>query len=114
MATTASFAVSSTATEEFEPFVFEGTTLGRVHWLRTSGSGDGMLLAGIWASEPMTFPYGFPGDESFQVLEGSLRIELESGETIELKEGDLASFAKGTPSTWTITSPFRKFFVITG
>ena len=114
MATTASISVSNAATDEFEPFVFEDKELGRVHWLRTTGSGEGMLLAGIWASEPTSFPYDFPGDETFQVLEGSVRIEPESGEAVELNAGDLASFPKGTPSTWHVTAPFKKFFVISG
>ena len=39
----------------------------------------------------MTFDYVFPGDESFIVFSGRVRIELENGaEPIELRHGDAA------------------------
>jgi uncharacterized cupin superfamily protein len=31
-----------------------------------------------------------------------------------MKPGDIVSFAKGQRSTWTILSPLKKFFVISG
>jgi len=61
-----------------------------------------------------SFPYSFPGDETFHVLEGEVTIELEGGESVTLGPGDIASFTKGQSSTWTITKPFKKFFVISG
>jgi len=40
----------------------------------------------------------FPGDASFYVLEGSVAIDLvATGERVELKEGDIASFPKWHP-----------------
>jgi uncharacterized cupin superfamily protein len=48
------------------------------------------------------------------VLEGRVRIRLGGATEVELQPGDLASFAKGTPSTWTIVEPLKKFFVISG
>jgi uncharacterized cupin superfamily protein len=36
----------------------------------------------------------------------------DSGEMIELKQGDVAYFSAGTRSVWTITEPFKKFVVI--
>jgi uncharacterized cupin superfamily protein len=63
----------------------------------------------------MTFEYNFPGDESFLVVTGVVRITLaETGETIEFHEGDVASFPKGTRSTWTIVEPIVKFTVVSG
>jgi hypothetical protein len=40
-------------------------------------------------------------------------IELvETGERVELKAGDIASFPNGTRSVWTFSEPFKKFTVI--
>lgn len=105
---------STVSTTNFVPFESDGKKLGEVHWLRQGGSGEAMLLAGLWKCEPLTFEWNFPGDETFQVLEGELTISFESGEEVKLKAGDLASFPKGAKSTWTISSPFKKFFVISG
>jgi uncharacterized protein len=38
-------------------------------------------------------------------------IDLATGEHIELKAGDIASFPKGTQSVWTFSEPFKKFTV---
>ena len=87
---------------------------------RPSGSGggrtaDGHTPAMLWRCDPMSFDYVFPGDESFLVLAGSVRIVLEDGgETIELRTGDVASFPKGTRSVWTILEPLKKFTVVSG
>ncbi len=32
-------------------------------------------------------------------------------ETLALRAGDIAYFTAGTPSTWTITKPFKKFVI---
>ncbi len=48
-------------------------------------------------------------------ISGAVTIELtESGETVELRQGDLASFPKGTPSVWTVVEPLEKFTVVSG
>ena len=60
----------------------------------------------------MTFEYEFPGDEIFQVLQGSLLVEISGGDSVNLTAGDIISFNKGMKSTWTIQSSFKKFFVI--
>jgi uncharacterized cupin superfamily protein len=63
----------------------------------------------------MSFEYNFPGDESFLVISGVVRIALkDTGQTIELRTGDVASFPKGTRSTWTVVEPIEKFTVVSG
>lgn len=104
---------------DHEPFtgferVLAGEPAARVGWLRTESAGDGMLLAGMFSVEPSTFRYVFGGDETFYVLEGSCTIVPDGGDPVELHSNDVASFRKGTTSTWTVTSPLRKFFVISG
>ena len=36
----------------------------------------------------------------------------DTGETVDLRVGDVAYFSAGTRSIWTITEPFKKFTVI--
>ena len=54
-------------------------------------------------------------DESFVIVSGAVTIELtDSGETVELQRGDVASFPNGTPSVWTVVEPLEKFTVVSG
>ncbi len=114
MATVKSVPVSNIATDEYEPFLNEGEAFGDVHWLRVGSGGDGVLYTGLWTHDPADLPYVFPGDETFHVLEGEVTIDVEGGDSVTLKAGDIASFSKGQSSTWHITQPFKKFFVISG
>lgn len=73
-------------------------------------------VTAFWRAEPATSPlYDVPlGDESGYVIRGSATIELvDTGETCELRSGDLYSFAKGTLTRWTIHESFEKFVVVT-
>jgi uncharacterized protein len=109
---------STDAPTEFEPFpldgVLEGDPDGQVHWLRTSGSTDATLMAGIFAGQPSRFRYTFETDETFHVLEGRVTITLDSGAAATLEPGDIASFPSGAHAIWEITEPLRKFFVLSG
>jgi uncharacterized cupin superfamily protein len=109
---------STDAAREFEPFplsaVLDGDPRGRVHWLRTQGSGQATLVAGIFVGQPSSFRYMFETDETFHVIEGEVTITLDSGESATLLAGDIASFPRGAQSTWEITRPLRKFFVLSG
>lgn len=112
---TPAYALSVVTAEEWEPFVVGGEAIGEVHWIRTEGAEGATLNVGLWRSDPRSFPYPFNADETIHVLEGELVIDLvESGEKVVLQPGDVASFTKGTKSTWTVTSPFKKLFVISG
>jgi len=48
--------------------------------------------------------------ETLLVLEGSVRIDIEGGPSLELRVGDVASLAAGTPTTWHVTTPFRELW----
>ena len=49
------------------------------------------------------------------MLSGFVRITLVDEETtIELRSGDVASFPKGTRSTWTVVESIEKFTVVSG
>ena len=90
----------------------DGRTIGEAEWLRRRTEEAWSHTSMLWRCDPMTFDYNFPGDESFLVVSGRVRIALKDGETIELRSGDVASFRKGTPSVWTIVEPIVKFTVV--
>ena len=104
--------VKATNYDAFTLEAVEGDRNGKVHWLKASAEGEPMLYAGFFTAEPGTFTYTFGGNETFHVLDGGVFIKLENGDQLEMAPGDVASFPKGHRSTWTIKSPFKKFFVI--
>ena len=104
--------LSSTSTDNYEPFMSGDEQAGEVHWLTTTNSSGQPTYSGLWRCEPMTFDYEFPGDEYIHVLQGDLLIELAEGGSVNLTQGDIARFDKGVKSKWTIQSSFKKFFVI--
>ncbi|MGN6168391.1 MAG: cupin domain-containing protein [Solirubrobacteraceae bacterium] len=108
------YVVNRSQTIEYQPMFIDREQVGEAHMLRTEGSHGNAHEACLWRTDaPARYEYFFSGDESFYVLEGSVSIELaETGERIELKEGDVASFPKGTRSVWTFSEPFKKFTVI--
>jgi uncharacterized cupin superfamily protein len=104
--------IDATGYEPFELDALEGDPNGKVHWLKASGEGEPLLYAGLFTGEPSVFTYTFTGNETFNVLEGEVRVELDNGERVDLVPGDVVVFPKGHRSTWTVKSPFKKFFVI--
>jgi uncharacterized cupin superfamily protein len=93
----------------------DGRTIGEAEWLRRRTDEGWSHTAMLWRCEPMSFDYEFHGDESFLIITGSVVITLtESGETVELRQGDVASFPKGTRSVWTVVEPLEKFTVVSG
>lgn len=119
MDTTTSITLGTTAAADYEPFtgfdeVISGDPAAGVAWLRTTATGDGMLLVGMFRVSPSTFRYTFAGDESFHVLAGDLDVEVDGGDVVRLGAGDIASFPGGVSSTWTVRRPLTKFFVISG
>lgn len=106
------YSKSSTSSTDYEPFMVEDKQAGEVHWLTQTDSSGKPSYSGLWRCEPMTFNYEFPGDETFHILQGNLHIELDDGGSVDVKEGDIISFAKGIKSKWTVESSFKKFFVI--
>jgi uncharacterized cupin superfamily protein len=99
---------------DYQPMFIADQQIGEAHELRDQGSHGNEHEACLWRTDaPARYEYFFAGDESFYVLEGSVRIDLvDSGERIDLKAGDIASFPRGTRSVWTFSEPFKKFTVI--
>jgi uncharacterized cupin superfamily protein len=101
---------STTATEEWDHDPEVG---GEMHVLCAT---DG-IEAGLsrYHADVVGKPvvYTPPGRETVLILEGSVTVELESGATLLLAAGDMASVPAGTRTVWRITSaPFKEFWVI--
>ena len=46
------------------------------------------------------------------ILEGSVRIEIADGGTLDLDVGDLFSLPPGVATTWHVTTPFKEIWVL--
>lgn len=73
------------------------------------------VQAGLWRmrqapAEPI--PFKCPTRETILVLEGAVRIEIAGGPTLDLKQGDIASLPKGAETRWSITAPFKEFWLL--
>jgi uncharacterized cupin superfamily protein len=119
MDTISTIDLGTDAPAAYEPFhgfaeVLEGDPTAGVAWLRTTATGDGTLYAGIFVVQPSRFRYDFAHDECLHLIEGDVEIVVEGEAPVHLRAGDVASFSAGTTSTWTVRTPLRKFFVISG
>ena len=116
MSTTEPVRRTAIGAERWEPCITsDGRTIGDAEWLRRRTDDGWSHTAMLWRCEPMSFDYEFPGDESFVIIAGTVNITLtESGKTVELRAGDVASFPKGTQSVWTVLEPLEKFTVVSG
>lgn len=107
---------STVDASEFESFeladedVLEGQPNARIHWLRPEGHGS--QVAGVFRCDPARFRYAWATDETIHVLEGSVRIEVDGGDAVDLKAGGIASFSAGDQGVWHVLEPFCEFFVL--
>ena len=93
--------------------IVEGDPKSQVHWLRVSGPGELPYFAGLWTAQPSVFDYRFELDETLHVLEGHVVVSVEGGPTIDMRPGDVVSFAKRAMTRWHVKAPFKKVFVDT-
>jgi uncharacterized cupin superfamily protein len=97
--------VSNIATDDWETDPEVG---GESHTLvRDEGAYAGMTR---YRDRPDATPWTPPERETFLILEGSARIEIEGGPTLEMGVGDMASFPKGAVTTWHVTAPFKEIW----
>ena len=103
--------VTAASTDEWEAHAHPA---GEIHVLcREAG-----LRAGLWRSvrgvTPEQLQWTAPSREVKIVLEGTSRIEIEDGPTLELKAGDIASLPRGTAATWSFSDDYREMWVLEG
>jgi len=85
-------------------------TGGLVHLLRA----DEAVQAGLWkpgAVAGKVIEVKLDADETLVVLDGSGRLQVESGPTLELRPGDMVSVQKGARTKWVVDAAFREFWV---
>ena len=64
----------------------------------------------IWEKEVGTFPWFYTEPETFYVLEGKVKVELDEGGSVEFGKGDLVTFAQGVGCRWDVQEPIRKHY----
>ena len=101
--------VTAASTDEWRP---HANPAGEIHVL-CSGVG---LRAGLWRSVPGVTPehmqWTAPSREVKLVLEGTSRIEINDGPTLELKAGDIASLPKGASATWSFSADYKEMWIL--
>jgi uncharacterized cupin superfamily protein len=103
--------VTSTATEEWraDPEVGGGA---EEHVLFDNGAMRAGLSRFASDADPEPPPWVLTQTEVLLVLEGTARIEIEGGPTLDLKPGDLAALPKGAVTRWHLTLPFKEVWVL--
>ncbi len=99
--------VSNLSTDEWQPDPEVG---GEMHVL-VQGP-DAFVGLSRYRVAPPSVSWTLPGRESLLVLEGSARIEIAGGPTLELKAGDLASLPMGLATIWHVTAPFKELWFL--
>jgi uncharacterized protein len=99
--------VSSVPDEAWEPDPDVPGEMNLLYW------GGGIEAGMSRFSEPVDpIRWSLPAKETFYVLEGSARIEIAGGPTLEVNAGDMATIPKGAETTWHLSTPFQDFYVL--
>lgn len=99
--------VSHVDSDEFEP---DDEVGGFTHTMFE----DGQTMAGLWkpGSDAASWPrtHALPARETIVVLEGTVRIEIQDGATLDLDAGDMASMPRGAVTTWHPSPDFKEIW----
>jgi uncharacterized cupin superfamily protein len=98
--------VSNVDAEDWEPDPEVG---GQWHVL--VGESDSYAGMTRYLEDPGRVAWTPPIREVFLVLEGSVRIEIEGGSTLEVAVGDMVSLPAGAVTTWHVTVPYKELWV---
>lgn len=87
-----------------------------VRWLRERAPGfQGIPLAGgLLDMAPCVLDFTFVGDETILLVRGAIDVVDGEGNLLRLREGDMAYFAAGTTTTWTVLEQSLELFTILG
>jgi ethanolamine utilization protein EutQ (cupin superfamily) len=106
---------------DFVPFpaeeveLLEGDFHEMIHLVREGAAGLGDLQVGVSVTDrPSKVRYTFPGDHTVSVIFGEIDVELDDGEAVNLRAGDIASFPKGATCIWSVVRPTKEIFVMSG
>jgi uncharacterized cupin superfamily protein len=88
----------------------EGDPDAKVLFLRQTGSQGGSHLSGVFTAQPSVVPSTIAMDETLILLEGEVRIEIDDGQVIDARVGEMVFLAAGTKLTWHYLMPFKEMF----
>ena len=72
---------------------------------------EGGQKHGVWEAEPGVHS-DYQGQETVVILQGRATVAGESGQTVEVGQGDVFICQPGEKMTWTVHEKIRKVFVI--
>jgi uncharacterized cupin superfamily protein len=74
---------------------------------------DGDTAAGLWqpGDDFATAENLLPARETIVVLQGTVRIEIHGGPTLELGAGDVASMPRGARTHWHPSTDFKEVWL---
>jgi len=84
---------------------------GEMNTLYRTGSVEAGLSRFREATDPVRWT--LPARETFYVIEGAARIEIDGADAIEVSAGEMATIPAGAVTTWHLTTPFLDFYVLT-
>ena len=91
--------------------IVSGEPRPRVAKISHTAASGVTVTTGVFALEPGVIRAEVAATETIQVLEGEILVEFESGESLDLKPGDVVVFPAGTATTRTVKSPYKEFYV---
>jgi uncharacterized cupin superfamily protein len=92
--------------------VIDGEPDIRLLFLRNEEE-HGLVCSGLATVRPSTFEVLLEADETIYIVEGSVRIELDTGAAVELEQGDCVELPRGVQATWIVRTPVTEFFTLT-
>lgn len=69
------------------------------------------VLTGFFTLEPGVLRTEVSATETIYVLEGEVEIAFDSGETVDLRQGDVLVLPAGAVTTRTVKSSYKEFYV---
>jgi len=70
----------------------------------------GILSWPIWEKEVSRFNWEYDSIEECFLLEGNVTVQTKDGESVSFAKGDFVTFPKGLVCTWDIKKPVKKHY----
>jgi uncharacterized cupin superfamily protein len=85
-------------------------------WLRQHvPGGKGIPLgAGLIVLKPCVLDFTYYADETLLIVSGAIDVVDDEGNVFHLRSGDMAYFAAGTRTTWTVLEESVELFTLIG
>ena len=64
----------------------------------------------IWTSPVDNFDWKYSQEEWAYIIEGEVIVTTDSGNTYDLKSGNLVKFAKDLKCNWNVIKPIKKYY----